>query len=111
MAGERARGGAQPEAFAVLLDLGLGERVQVGDDVGPGGAGDDCGRSSSDTKNSYAKTPPFPGRSVSHENEGILERNIQHRQLHVQFRLSRHLARSWQTSLGEQARISEGKLS
>src|SRR5208337_2094802 len=38
-AGSGARGGAQEEAFAVLLDLGLGERVQVGHHGGPGGGG------------------------------------------------------------------------
>jgi hypothetical protein len=42
--GERERGGgargrAQQEALAVLCDLGLGERVEIGDDVGPGSAG------------------------------------------------------------------------
>src|SRR5271165_475304 len=38
-AGGGARGGAQEKALAVLLDLGLGQRVQVGDDGGPRGPG------------------------------------------------------------------------
>ena len=38
-AGGGTRGGAQLEALAVLFDFGLGERVEVGDDGGPRGAG------------------------------------------------------------------------
>src|SRR5271166_3235857 len=41
--GGGTRGGAQQEALAVLFDLGLGERVEIGDDVGPGGAGAGAG--------------------------------------------------------------------
>src|SRR6185312_6393528 len=37
-AGRGARGGAQQEALAVLLELGLGEGVQIGNDGGPGSA-------------------------------------------------------------------------
>ena len=36
--GAGARGGAQEEALAVLFDLGLGERVEVGHHRRPGGA-------------------------------------------------------------------------
>ena len=38
-AGRGTRSGAQQEAFAVLFDLGLGQRVEVSDDGGPRGAG------------------------------------------------------------------------
>src|SRR5208337_3333533 len=41
--GGGTRGGAQQEALAVLFDLGLGERVEIGDDVGPGDAGAGAG--------------------------------------------------------------------
>ena len=30
--------GADDEAFAVVLDFGLGQRIQIGEDVGPGGS-------------------------------------------------------------------------
>jgi tetratricopeptide (TPR) repeat protein len=36
-AGGRARRRADNEAFAVVLDLGLGQRIQIGDDLRPGG--------------------------------------------------------------------------
>ena len=42
--GSGAWGRAQQEAFAVLLDLGLDEQVQVGDHGGLGGAGAAGGR-------------------------------------------------------------------
>src|SRR5262245_16990814 len=35
-AGGRARWRADDEAFAVVLDFGLGQRIQIGDDLGPG---------------------------------------------------------------------------
>jgi hypothetical protein len=33
---ERGAGGTSQEAFAVVLDLGLGQGVDVGDNLGPG---------------------------------------------------------------------------
>ena len=33
----RGAGGTSEEAFAVVLDLGLGQGVDAGDDLGPGG--------------------------------------------------------------------------
>ena len=38
-AGGRTRGGADDEAFAIVLDLGLGQRIQIGDDLRPGAPG------------------------------------------------------------------------
>ena len=38
-AGGRTRGGADDEVFAIVLDLGLGQRIQIGDDLRPGAPG------------------------------------------------------------------------